>query len=107
MYKITMRASGVSDDVGAKAAQDIEAAFRDHRTWHEKVACTFAGGTLTLVAFNDFDRDGRALSDEFSDCISAHIPHGGIGDGVFEVVAVETMRDEGRDEIADAPVRRG
>jgi hypothetical protein len=47
---------------------------------------------LTLVAVNDFDHDGRALSDEFSDCLSAYIPLDGISDeGVFEVVTVETV----------------
>jgi hypothetical protein len=56
------------------------------------VTCTFSDGTLTLVAFNDFDPDGLALSDEFSDCLSAYIPLGGISDeGVLEVVAVETV----------------
>jgi hypothetical protein len=47
---------------------------------------------LILVAFNDFDSDGKALSDEFSDCLSAYIPPVGISDkGMFEVVAVETV----------------
>ena len=92
MFKITMRASGVRPDIGAVAAMDIEAEFHKHRTWHERVTCSFADGTLTLVAFNDYDANGSALSDEFSDCISAVISIGGISDdGVFEVVAVEKI----------------
>jgi hypothetical protein len=90
MYKITMRAGGVDPNIGPTAAEDIQTEFRDNRPWHEKVTCTYADGTLWLVAVNDYDADGAALSDEFSDCISAFIPLGRIRDeGVFEVVAVE------------------
>ena len=92
MFKITMRASGVDPGEGTGAAAEIQNEFREHRPWHERVTCTFSGGTLTLVAFNDFDPDGLALSDEFSDCLSAFISLGGVSDGgVFEVVAVETV----------------
>lgn len=92
MFKITMRAGGVDVDVGPTAAEDIQSEFRQHRPWHERVTCTFANGTLTLVAFNDFDSDGLALSDEFSDCLSAYIPLGKRSDeGVFEIVAVERV----------------
>jgi hypothetical protein len=92
MFKITMRAGGVSSDIGHSAAADIEQEFREHRPWHEQVSFTFANGTLTLIAFNEVDRGGLALSDEFSDCISAYIPLGGISDeGLLEVVAVETV----------------
>ena len=91
MFKITIRASGISPHIGATAAHWIESEFREHRQWHEQVSCTFSNGALTLVAFNDFDRDGRALSDEFSDCLCASIPLDGMSDdGDFEVVAVET-----------------
>lgn len=93
MFKITMRAGGIIDPaVGCAAAADIENEFREHRPWHESVTCGFHDGMLTVVATNDFDRDGRALSDELSDCLSAYIPLDGISDeGVFEVVTVETV----------------
>ncbi len=92
MYKITMRAAGVSETVGAEAARDIEAEFREHRRWQERVTCSFEGGVLTLVAFNDYDENGLALSDEFSDLISAFIPLGGISDDeAFEIVSVEVV----------------
>jgi hypothetical protein len=92
MFKITMRAGGIDPGVGPRTAEDIQNEFRVHRHWHERVTCTFFDGVLTLVAFNDFDKDGLALSDEFSDCLSAYIPLEGISDeGVFEVVAVETV----------------
>jgi hypothetical protein len=92
MFKITMRAGGVSYKAGPTAAVDIEKEFCEHRPWHEGVTCSFADGVLTLVAFNDYDRDSLALSDGFSDCLSAYITLGQISDeGGFEVVAVETV----------------
>ena len=87
-----VRAGGIDPGVGLGAAEDIQNEFRVHRRRHERVTCTFFDGALTLVAFNDFDSDGMALSDEFSDCLSAYIPLEGISDdGVFEVVPVETV----------------
>ena len=92
MFKITIRAGGIDPSLGPAAVGDIESEFRDNRPWHERVTCTFSNGMLTLVAFNDFDREGLALSDEFSDCLSARIPRDGISDdGIFEVVAVEEV----------------
>ncbi len=92
MFKITMRAGGVSPDLGPTIAHDIESEFREHRTWHKQVSCSFSNGTLTLVAVNDFDADGLALSDEFSDCIAAYMMLDGISDiGGLEVVAVEKI----------------
>jgi hypothetical protein len=92
MYKITMRAGGIAPKAGPEAAEDIEREFREHRPWHEKVSCSFVGGTLTLVAFNDYDPQGKALSDEFSDCLSAYIAEGDINDGgPFDVVSVEVV----------------
>jgi hypothetical protein len=92
MFKVTMRAGGVCPSVGPAAAADIQIEFREHRTWHKQVTCTYAEGTLTLVAFNDFDPKGLALSDEFSDCISACVPMDRFADeGVFEVISVETV----------------
>ena len=45
-----------------------------------RMTCTFFDGALILVAFNDFDGDGLALSDEFSDCLAAYLPLDGISD---------------------------
>jgi hypothetical protein len=91
MFKVTILAGGISPEFGAGAAQYIENEFRERRPWHQQVTCSFSGGTLTLVALNDFDRDGRALSDEFSDCLCAYIPLDGMSDdGDFDVVVVET-----------------
>lgn len=42
-----------------------------HRQWHQNVRCTWTGDILLLVADNDFDSDGEALADEFSDAVAA------------------------------------
>jgi hypothetical protein len=91
MFKIVIRASGIDQAVGPQAAQDIAAEFKNHRQWHQQVECSFADGLLTLVAFNDYDPKGLALSDEFSDCLSAFIPLNGFADddGVWEIEASE------------------
>jgi hypothetical protein len=92
MFKITMHAGGISPTAGPVAADDIEKEFREHRPWHERVTCSYADGALTLVAFNDYDQDGLALSDEFSDCLCAYLAIEDISDdGPFEIVAVETI----------------
>ncbi|MEJ2815474.1 MULTISPECIES: hypothetical protein [unclassified Caulobacter] len=92
MFKITMIAGGISAAAGPEAAQDIEQHFREERTWHQQVTCSFNDGVLTLVAVNDYDKEGLALSDEFSDCLSAFIHLGEISDdGVFKVVSVEIV----------------
>lgn len=87
-----MRADGISQRAGPEAAADIEQEFRDNRPWHKAVRCSYAEGALTLVAENDYDPEGKALSDEFSDCLSAYIPLGEIADeGWFGVVSVEPI----------------
>ena len=73
MYRVVVECSDVPPLEGAEAATDIESEFREHRAHHQIVKCTFESGRLVLVAENNFDADGRALMDEFSDCISAYI----------------------------------
>ncbi len=36
--------------------------------------CHWDGVMLILVADNDYDRDGEALADEFSDTVAAYAP---------------------------------
>jgi hypothetical protein len=72
MYKITIESLDVPPDLGPQAAVDIEQEFRVHRTWHKEPSCIYVGGKLLLVASNDFDVDGRALLDEFWDCLAAY-----------------------------------
>jgi len=72
MFRIVLTCSGVPKDVGAQAAVDIAEEFT-HRPWQQNVECRWDGELLTLQAENDVDSDGEALSDEFSDAISACI----------------------------------
>jgi hypothetical protein len=73
MYRITIECLHVAPDLGPQAAVDIEQEFRVHRTWHKEPRCTYADRKLLLVASNDFDVDGRALLDEFWDCLAAYL----------------------------------
>lgn len=73
MYRIVLECLGVPIAEGAEAASDIEREFRQHRSHHHNVICTFDDGKLVLRAENDVDAGGLALMDEFSDCISAYV----------------------------------
>jgi len=73
MFKIVLACIGVPESAGPAAAADIAAAFAKHRHWHKNVRCTWDGSRLVLEAENDYDSNGLALYDEFSDCISAYI----------------------------------
>jgi hypothetical protein len=80
MYRIVLACKGVPASAGSAGARDITEEFT-HRPWHQNVSCEWDGSKLILQADNDFDSDGLALLDEFSDAISACIEegiHGGI-----------------------------
>ncbi|MFI0848179.1 hypothetical protein [Mesorhizobium sp. IMUNJ 23232] len=53
--------------------------------------CTFSNGIMTLSATNDFDGDGRALLDEFWDCLAAYV---GVH-GEMKIVSVEEILGRG------------
>ena len=72
MYRIVLACDGVPTHAGAAGALDIAEEFT-HRPWHKNVKCDWDGVRLILQADNDFDSDGLALRDEFSDAISARI----------------------------------
>jgi len=88
MYRIVLACKGVPANVGAVAARDITKEFI-HRPWHQNVRCEWDGSRLMLQAENDFDSNGLALLDEFSDAISASITGG--FDGGIDVVSVTTL----------------
>ena len=89
MHRVVLECSGVPAAEGEEAARDIEAEFRDHRTHHKNVRCSFRDGKLVLQAENDWDPDGLALMDEFSDCISAYITT--LFDGDLTLVSSTTI----------------
>lgn len=73
MFRIALICEGLPPELGPQAAIDVAEEF-DHRPWHRNLRCTWTGNVLVLVAENDFDSDGEALADEFSDAVSACIP---------------------------------
>lgn len=92
MYRIVLACKGVPAKVGAQAAQDVTDEFT-HRPWHQNVRCVWDGSRLILHADNDYDLNGLALLDEFSDAISASTAEG--FDGDIEVVSVSPLPIEG------------
>ncbi len=75
MYRIILSCSGVPAEAGPTGATDIAEEFT-HRPWHKNVTCVWDAGRVVLCAENDFDSDGRAMMDEFSDAIAACIKDG-------------------------------
>lgn len=73
MFRVTLACAGAPAVAGQGAACDIQKEFAEYRQHHKNVVCTFTNGELVLTAENDFDPDGLALMDEFSDCIAAYI----------------------------------
>jgi len=71
-FRVVLVCAGVPAHLGQQGAADITEEF-SHREWHENVRCNWDGSSLILQAENDYDEDGKALMDEFSDAISACI----------------------------------
>ncbi len=90
-YRAVLQCDGVPSAFGAEGAKSITANFAK-RTWHKNATCSWDGNQLTLSVENDFDRDGRAVMDEFSDEISACI-RGGF-DGDLRVISVTEITHE-------------
>ena len=88
MFRITLACEGLAAEDGKTGATEIAEEFT-HRPWHRNVRCEWDGTRLILSAENDFDADGRALIDEFSDAISACIktPY----DGDITVLSIDKL----------------
>jgi hypothetical protein len=71
-YRVALACDGVPAEAGAQAATDITEEFK-RRPWHRNVVCRWDRHALILQAENDFDPEGLALIDEFSDAISTCI----------------------------------
>jgi hypothetical protein len=72
LFRVVLACDGIPAPAGPKGARDIAEEFT-HRPWHENVTCSWDGDTLILQAENDYDKEGLALLDEFSDAIAACI----------------------------------
>jgi len=88
MYRIVLACSGIRTEEADAGAREITEEFA-HRPWHQNARCKWDGFRLVLHAENDFDSNGRALMDEFSDAISACIKEG--FDGDIEVVSITSL----------------
>jgi hypothetical protein len=82
MYRVALNCKGIPAVAGQQAAIDIADEFAQHRHWHKNVTCSWdeLNRCLLLQADNDFDADGRALIDEFSDAITSCVKNAGEGD---------------------------
>lgn len=88
MYRIVLECTGIPAHEGPSGARSITEEFA-HRPWHKNVSCEWDGRRLILQADNDFDSNGLALVDEFSDAISACIKN--VGDGNINVQSVTVL----------------
>jgi len=76
VYRVTLVCSGLNEAEGAAAAADILEEF-SHRPWQWDPRCEWKDGVLRMSATNDFDKDGNALLDEFSDAVHACVHYSG------------------------------
>jgi hypothetical protein len=72
MYRVILRVERVPPEIGVKAAADISANFQQ-RPWHSKAICCYVDGGLTFESENDFDDNGLATQDEFSEEFSGNV----------------------------------
>ena len=91
MFRIVLTCDGLPKDIGAQAATDISEEFA-HRPWHRNAECHWDGERLTLQADNDYDSNGDALLDEFSDAVVACTPNVGVSIAKVSVVKLDDMR---------------
>ena len=70
MYNARVSCQGLIASEGTPAPTDILEEF-SQRPWHSNVRCGWDGASLWLEAENDYDADGSALLDEFSDAVVA------------------------------------
>lgn len=63
----------MSEQAALAGITDIADEF-DSRPWHRNVSCRWDKDRIVLEAESDYDSDGQALLDEFSDAICACLP---------------------------------
>ena len=73
MFEIIVSCKGLPESVALGAIDDILEEFTE-RPWHRDVTCWWKSSMLFLRANNDYDQDGMALSEEFSDVVCACTP---------------------------------
>jgi len=70
MFHVVLECEGIHPEEGDQAATNITEEFSKN-PWHHNPKCTWDGTTLRLEVDTDFDSQGLALRDEFSDAIVA------------------------------------
>lgn len=94
MFRIVVACTGIPAAEGPSGAEMILREF-SHRPWHTNVKCTWDETRLILQADNDYDSNGLALTDEFSDAISACISS--LREGCIEILSVAVVgENQGR-----------
>jgi len=73
MYRITVACLGISPDDWPDAISDVNSEFAD-RLHHRIMSVNWLGADLVVVAENDYDSDGEAFADEYSDTVAAYAP---------------------------------
>ena len=90
MFKIVLECENIPVSEGEEAAGDITNEFRAERRWHKEATCTWTGSSLLLEVENDFDENGLATLDEFSDTIGAYVAT--LFEGTIHVRSVTKIR---------------
>ena len=88
MFHIIIECDGLPESEGPQAAGDIAEAYA-LRPWQQNVACSWNGKTLRIETDNDFDHDGLASQDEFSDEIVVYVRNAGYSD--LRIVSVTEL----------------
>jgi hypothetical protein len=73
MFRIIVSCDGITPEEWPEAMSDVREEFAT-RHWHRIIDIRWSGRTLLLTVENDYDADGEALADEFSDTIAAYAP---------------------------------
>lgn len=76
MFKARVSCRGLLHEEAVSAPKDILEEF-SHRPWHANVRCEWDGASLWLEAENDYDANGLALLDEFSDTVVVYVQASG------------------------------
>jgi hypothetical protein len=89
VFRVTVKCEHIASAAWPDALEDVRTEFLD-RPWHHIVDVRWSGeDTLLLIADNDYDSDGEALADEFSDTVAAYAP--GTPGYRVDVVSVEVV----------------
>jgi hypothetical protein len=73
MFRVSVACEGIPPHGWSSAFADVKSEF-SKRWWHHFVHCSWEGDALILVVDNEYDNNGAAVADEFSDTVAAYAP---------------------------------